>query len=130
MSVIQDLTALGTVTEARYHAVEARMAALRQSERALAAQLDALQSAALARFRARDVTDTALRAGVDLRWEQWIAERSQQLNANRALILARIEDERSALARAFGSKTALEELLATEKHAALAAVQRKVQREG
>lgn len=129
MNSISDLRQVCAVTEARYHAAEARMAALRQTERALAAQVESLHAAALTRFRTRDVTDAALLAGVDLRWEHWIAERIQQLNSRRALVLAKIEEERGILLRAFGSNMALEEHLKIQRRAAFLAAQRKAQRD-
>lgn len=126
----RDLQALAIVTDARYRAAEARMAVLRHAERDLAAQLDALHAAAQARFRDRDLADPAVLAGADLRWEYWIAERRQHLNARRALVLARIEGERDALRRAFGSNQAVEALIEQDKRVADRNALRKAEREG
>lgn len=99
------------VTAAVRAAAEARMAALRAEEAALRQRIKELDAAFRARAFSATAEDAALRAGVDLRWEQWVESRRAGLLAELARLRARIEDERLTLAREFGRNAVAEELL-------------------
>jgi hypothetical protein len=107
-----DLAELARLTAAVSGAAEARLAALRRDEAALRARLHDLDTAQQARAREAQATDVTLRAGVDLRWEDWIEARRRALSAELARTLARAELARDDLRRAFGRKVAAEEIVA------------------
>lgn len=130
MTELRDIRALQQVTEAGYAAAEARMARLRQHEMAILQQLQQLQQAEGDRLRQRSATDSALRAGADLRWERWIGERRSQLNSLLARLRAQMEGERAQLARAFGRKMAMDETAAQLKAQAAQQKLRRALRDG
>lgn len=99
------------VTAAMRTAAEARMAALRAEETVLRRRLEDLDAARRARAFSVTAEDAALRAGADLRWEQWVETRRAGLMAELARLRARIEDERAALTRAFGQNLVAGDLL-------------------
>lgn len=99
------------VTAAMRTAAEARMAALRAEETVLRRRLEDLDAARRARAFSVTAEDAALRAGADLRWEQWVETRRTGLMAELARLRARIEDERAALTRAFGRNLVARDLL-------------------
>lgn len=105
------------------------MAALRREEAELRGQIAALEEARRARATEAQVTDLALRAGVDLRWEGWIDRRSSTLSADLARLRARIEVAREELSRAIGRRTATE-ALATRARAEADARRLKIEERG
>lgn len=115
-----DLRDLVEVTRAIAAAAEARLAALRQEEAALRAKIAELDDAQRRRAASATAEDAALRAGVDLRWEGWIADRRRALTAALSRTLARIEGERLTLARDVGRRE-VTQTLASEVEARLRA---------
>lgn len=105
-----DLAALSRLAGAASDAAEARMAALRREEVELRHQIAALDEARRTRAAQARATDVTLRAGVDLRWEDWIDRRASALSAELARLRAQIEIAREELARAMGRRIATEAL--------------------
>ncbi|NAZ37287.1 hypothetical protein [Rubellimicrobium sp. CFH 75288] len=124
---MRDLGRLAALLEARDRS---RLAALKAREDERQAQLQALEAARADRARTATAKDAARRVGADLRWERWLAGRTEALR--REILALRIEAEaaRAALARSWGRRDAAEFLARQEARARQAARLRRLEREG
>lgn len=99
---MNDFARLRQITELALDQKRARMAALQRADHALAEHLAALDQSRAARAQSRRGDDPASRAGIDLHWLQWIDTRKRAINMERARLAAQMEQEKGALATAFG----------------------------
>jgi len=126
----RELAALQRLTAMILAAGEARLAALRLREAGIVAQIDALDAALLRRAREARPEDTALRAGVDLRWEGWADGQRRALLMAQARLRAAMEQEQALLRRDFGRNAAVGALARKAGAAARTAARRRQERGG
>ncbi|MCC7321441.1 MAG: hypothetical protein IT542_10760 [Rubellimicrobium sp.] len=108
---VNDLTGIRAVTAAALAASEARMTALRHEEARIVARIDDLDAALRRRAAEATAEDPALRAGADLRWQEWVERSRSALLSGQARLRAAIEAERATLRLTFGRDLVAGELL-------------------
>jgi len=102
MMSLREIAEIRRITETAFATSEGRMVALRAEEARINAQIASLDDALRNRATVATAEDAALRAGVDLRWQQWVDSRRRNLLSELARLRARIEAEREILMRDFG----------------------------
>lgn len=103
----QQISQLEEITGAILAGAQAQMARVQKQEADLRQQLQELVSA---RQNQIDGESPAQRAGADVRWQQWVDSRREQINIELARILATKETVRARLRIAFGKDQAMQAL--------------------
>ena len=97
----------------------ADLAVLQAREAQQMAAIADLRVAQQARRATATLSEPAMRAGADERWEHWIAQRLTIMNADLAQLRVRIVHERRRVQQAFGRREALAALVARAQAARL-----------
>lgn len=126
----QDIAALRQISGTMLAATSARLAALRAREDEVLARISALDAATRSRAAVATADDTALRAGVDLRWLVWVEQSRGTLLAAQARLRAAMEEERTALRRDFGRDHVLKMLEKEANRRARRLAQRRAEHGG
>ncbi len=108
------LLALQNLTGMVLDAERMKLQQLSLAERKLDDQIRELDSESRKRavqLLAKGGTDSALLAGADMRWQNWVQQQKRKLNTRRAALLAKYEEQRQDAQKAFGKAEAVRKLL-------------------
>jgi len=110
----KQLVALRNLTGLVLDAERMKLQQIIKAEQDLAeqvAELDRESNKRAAQLLAKGGMDTALLAGADLRWQNWVQQQKRSLNTCRSAILAKQEEQRLKAQKAFGQAEAVGRLL-------------------
>lgn len=106
------LADMKSVVSARLESEKAKLAKITTQERALALQLSQLVEQRHSNAKkARSSDDPALRAGADVRWQQWVESRRSHLAQELAMVQAKRAHQIAIVQKAFGRSEVVQGLM-------------------